>query len=354
MKRALWIAAALLAAYLLFWPVPIRPVPFTATPNPGKTGSYAANSRLQGLTQIAVGIGPAPEDIAQGPDGFLYAGLDDGRVVRFQPDGGTVQTVAHTGGRPLGMKFDATGNLVVADAFRGLLQIVPGGAVKLLTDSVDDERLRFVNDLDIAADGVIWFSDSSRRFNQHAWMNDFLEGRHTGRLLTFDPRTGRTVVRLDNLAFANGVALGPDEQYVLVAETMAARITRLWLKGPHAGRSEVFIEGLPAYPDNLSYNGRGVFWIALPNPRVALLDALGPWPSLRKVLARIPQAWRDRLMRVSYGWLIGVDAEGRVVRNLQDPSGASGSITSVHEFDGTLYLGSIAMSSVGKFPIAPQ
>lgn len=354
MKRALWIAAAALAGYFLFWPVPIRPVAYTALPNPGKTGRYAVNDNLRGLTQIATGLGPAPEDIAQGPDGFLYTGLDDGRIVRFHADGGTIQTVAHTRGRPLGLKFDAAGNLIVADAARGLLELLPGGAVRLLTDSVDDERLRFPNDLDIASDGVIWFSDTSRRFDQHEWMNDFLEGRPSGRLLTFDPRTGRTVVRLDNLAFANGVALGPGEQYVLVAETTAARITRLWLKGPNSGRRDIFLDALPAYPDNLSYNGRGVFWIALPNPRVPLLDALAPWPWLRKVLARIPQSWRDRFTRVSYGWVIGVDTEGRVVRNLQDPSGAYGFVTSAHEFGGVLYLGSLAMNSVGKFPIAPR
>lgn len=354
MRRVLAIAAALLSAYLLLWPVPIRPVAFVAPPNRGKAGPFAVNHDLEGVQHIAEGIGLGPEDVAKGPDGFFYTGLQDGRIVRFHRDGSTVQTVAHTRGRPLGMKFDAKGNLIVADAFRGLLEVGPGGAIKVLTDSVDDERLRFVNDLDIASDGVIWFSDSSRRFDQHQWMNDFLEGRATGRLLTYDPRTGRTVTRLDGLAFANGVALGPDEQFVLVNETMAARITRLWLKGPKAGQRDVFLDGLPAYPDNLSYNGHGLFWVALPNPRVAILDALAARPFARTVLARVPGGWRDRFTHVSYGWVIGVDAEGRVVRNLQDPSGGYGTVTSVNEFDGALYLGSLAMTSVGRISIAPQ
>ena len=59
--------------------------------------------------------------MTHGPDGFLYTGLQDGRIMRFRPDGqGGAELVAQTGGRPLGLRFDAHGHLVVADAFRGL------------------------------------------------------------------------------------------------------------------------------------------------------------------------------------------------------------------------------------------
>ena len=43
---------------------------------------------------------------------------------------------------------------------------------------------------------------------------------------------------LDRLMFANGVALGPGDEYVLVNETLAARITRYWVRGPKAGQSD--------------------------------------------------------------------------------------------------------------------
>jgi sugar lactone lactonase YvrE len=194
--------------------------------------------------------GPGPESVAIDPDGRLYTGLQDGRVVRMRADGTGVETFAHTGGRPLGMKFDAGGNLIVADAFRGLLSVSPEGRVTVLADGVNGERMLFPNDIAIAADGVVWFSDASRRFDQHHWMLDFLEGRATGRLLRHDPRTDRVDVVLDRLMFANGVALGPGDEYVLVNETLAARIARYWLKGPRAGQSDIFASALPGYPDN--------------------------------------------------------------------------------------------------------
>lgn len=332
-------------AYLCLWPVPVEPVAWVPDVNRGLTGGFADERGLAGLGPDRVELGPGPEDIARGPDGWFYAGLQDGRIVRFRPGDGAAETVVNTGGRPLGMQFDRTGRLIVADAFKGLLSVDPaGGAVSVLVDRVDGQRLVFTDDLDIAADGTIWFSNASQRFDQHHWILDFWEGRGTGQLLSHDPASGVTRVRLAGLRFANGVALGPEETYVLVNETMAARITRLWLKGAKAGQHDLFIDGLPGHPDNLSFNGRDLFWVALPSERAASFDRLAPHPWLRKLLLRLPESWVN-LVPEPLGWVAGVDTTGRVRHSLRDRSGLYSVVTSANEYDGKLYLGSIAMNS---------
>jgi hypothetical protein len=60
------------------------------------------------------------------------------------------------------------------------------------------------------------------------------------------------------------VALGPEEAFVLVYETVAACITRLWLTGPRAGSRDTFLDGLPGYSDHFPYSGRGLFGLGLP------------------------------------------------------------------------------------------
>jgi sugar lactone lactonase YvrE len=346
-----WIIASFLVlatAYLLTWPVPFDPVEWTPAPNPGMEGPFSPNETLAPVEHLIPGVGEGPEDVTRDNDGFFYTGLEDGRIVRFRADGDAgAQTFASTGGRPVGMQFDTRGNLIVADAFKGLLSVSPSGRVSVLTDSVDGERMLFVDDLDIAADGTIWFSDASQRFDLHDYILDSFEGRATGRLLSFDPEDGETQVHLDGLRFANGVALGPDEAYVLVNETFGTRIVRLWLKGPEAGTHEVFLE-LPALADNISFNGQGTFWVALPAPRIPQFDGLARRPFLRKVLFRVLNVAPSLLAPQPYGWIIGLDTDGRVLHNLQDPSGSYGSITSVNEFDGKLYLGSVTMNSVGR------
>jgi sugar lactone lactonase YvrE len=335
---------SLALAYLLFRPVPIDPVVWQPATNP----RTVPNDRLSAVRSLS-DVGPGPESVAIGPDGRLYTGLQDGRVVRMFAEGSDVETFAQTGGRPLGMKFDAGGSLIVADAFRGLLSVSPVRKITLLADTVNGERMIFPNDLAIAADGVVWFSDASRRFDQHHWMLDFLEGRPTGRLLRYNPRTSRVEVVLDRLMFANGVALGPGDEYVLVNETLAARITRYWLRGSKAGQSDTFASALPGYPDNLTYNGRGVFWVALPSPRNSALEGVAEWPWLRKVVQRLPAQLREQKLGRT-AWVLGFNIEGQIVHTLQDPAGHFGPVTSVTEANGRLYFGSIGTTAIGWAP----
>jgi sugar lactone lactonase YvrE len=345
---ALAVLGAALLGYLAAWPVPIEPVAWDPPADPGLTGPFAANETLASAERLLEGVGIGPEDVALGPDGHVYTGFDDGRIVHFDPDDpSTVVELANTGGRPLGLEFDAAGKLIVADALRGLLSIDASGVVEVLADRFEGRRMLFVDDLDIADDGTIWFSDASTRFDIHHVQELFLEHSSTGRLLSYDPSSGQLRVRLTGLAFANGVALGPNQQFVLVNESMAYRVTRLWLVGPHAGRSETFIGGLPGLPDNVSFNGRDRFWLACFLPRTAALDAFARRPFLRKVLRRLqPLLAEPELPR--HGLVFGLDLDGNVVANLQDASGSFAMTTSANEIEGSLYVGSIAMPALAR------
>lgn len=250
--------------------------------------------------------------------GRVYAGLADGRVVRLDASG-KVETFVDTGGRPLGMDFDAAGNLILADAWKGLLRIDPQGKVETLATEADGVPFAFTDDLDIASDGRIYFSDASSKFHQPDYILDLLEARPHGRLLRYDPSTGKTEVLLKDLYFANGVALSANEDFVLVNETYRYRITRYWLKGEKAGQHEVFIDNLPGLPDNLQGDRKGTFWVALPTPRKADADFLHRHPWLKAQLAKLPRMFLPK--PTAYGLVIAIDEQGRIVRSLHDTSG---------------------------------
>jgi sugar lactone lactonase YvrE len=346
--RAAGLLLALLLAYLLAKPVPFDPAPWRPTPNTGFTGPYSANDLLTRADSIPV-PGEGPEDLALGPDGKIYTGLLDGRIVRIDPAAGAVEVAANTEGRPLGLRFDAAGTLVVADGARGLVAVAPTGNVRLLTQAVGGEGFGFTDALDIAPDGTVWFSDASRRWGPGSrGMMDFWEARPTGRLLRYDPATGRTTVAIDSLDFGNGVAVGPGGAYVLVNETLTGRIHRLWLAGPRTGVREIFLEGLPGAPDNISYDGQGIFWVALFAPRTAAAERVRALPPfLRKVLYRIPERIRGNPV-VRYGMVIGVDTTGRVRYNLQDPTGRFFNTTGALRVGDTLYVGSLTRHAIAR------
>ena len=334
---------------------PIQAVVFKTPASSALSGVFAANERLAAVTRYLENVGIGPEDIVKGPDGHLYTGYQDGRIVRFAvQDGnlvmGSLQEIVNTGGRPLGMQFDGAGNLIVADAFKGLLSVSSAGVITTLVDYADQPSLRFIDDVDVAEDGTIWFSDASARFGLHDYIYDLLEASATGSLLSYTPSTGQTKVHLRGLYFANGVALGPDDHSILVNETGASRVTRLWLKGPKAGTSDVFIDGLPGMPDNISFNGVDTFWLAMPALRSNEIDALAQYPIVRKLLGGLPAAL---LVPAShYGFVVGLNLDGSVKFNLQSGSGVYHTVTSVNEYDGHIWLGSLAMNSVAVLPLS--
>lgn len=141
----------------------------------------------------------------------------------------------------------------------------------------------------MAKNGDIFFSHSSSEFGINDGAFTFF-ANPSGRLIHFERKTGKLTVILDNLWFANGVALSPDEDFVLVAETHGSRIQRYYLKGEKKGQTDVFLDGLPGIPDNMTPDEDGL-WIALvvsADPQNPMLPhSLTPLPLFRKFLVRL-------------------------------------------------------------------
>jgi sugar lactone lactonase YvrE len=340
----------LAAAYLLLWPVPIDPIAWQPPPAPELIGPYAPNDLLANARRLLEGLGEGPEDIAFDTQDRLYTGFLDGRIVRVPVSGGKAEIFADTGGRPLGMVFDSSANLIVADAIKGLLSISPEGEMTTLATEAGGVPFRFLDDLDIAADGTIYVSDASSRFGIGEDTLDLLEHRGNGRLIAYEPATGTTRVLLAGLEFANGVTMAADGASVLVAETGAYRITRYWLSGDRSGTAEPFISNLPGFPDNINLADNGTVWVALPSPRLPVVDRLGPKPFWRKLILRLPDALQPEPIR--YGLVLAVDENGQATRSLHDPSGGVALVTSVMEHQGRLYLGSYREPSLAVVPLS--
>jgi hypothetical protein len=152
------------------------------------------------------------------------------------------------------------------------------------------------------------------------------------------------------LYFANGVAVNFDQSFVLVAETGKYRIQRVWLKEPKEGTIDTFIDNLPGFPDGISSNGHGNFWLALVTPRQVAFDKLLPHPFLRKMIFRLPKFLQPAPER--YSFVVGLDPQGRVVENLQNGSSdCYGQIANVVERDGKLYFGSIGEDTIGVYSL---
>lgn len=363
MRKALFATLLVIGvAFASLWLVSeVRPVAWQPDADPGLNGLYEQNNKLvendnkQRQRLILNGFGKGPEDIVIGDDGYLYTGYEDGRIVRVllkdvmagEHDEANAslspELFFNTQGRPLGLKFDAAGNLIVADAIKGLISIDKQGKMQVLVTEFDGEKLLLIDHLAIAKDGTIWFSDASARFDLHDFVYDFLEASATGRLFSYEPSTKKTALKMDGLFFANGVALGPDDAFVLVNETGTAKIHRLWLKGDKAGTRDIFLANLPAMPDNISYQD-GIFWVSLVALRDPLVEGFAQNTIMRRLIGGVPKTFLKASSH--YGFVIGVSPFGEIIYNLQSSTGYQ-SITTAIEHEGLLFLGSLDNDSIG-------
>ena len=338
-------------AMTLVWALPqwapAQAVAWVAPHNPGLTGVFTPNQSLAALSLIPVGA--APEHVACDSNETLFTSLDSGQVVSRRAADGDWTLLGNTGGRPLGLRSDGNGGLFIADAIKGLLHMGASGQVTTIVDTVDGQALKFVDDLDIDDRGRIYFSDASQRFDYSNVALDFFEGSQTGRLLRFDPATQGIEILIDDLFFANGVTLGPNDDFVLVNETGLGRVHRLWLKGARAGQRDLFIDELPGTPDNIRFDGVETFWIAMPSLRGSL-DSIAPWPRLRGLLSFLPIHLLEAAAEPA-SFIIGVNLQGEVTHNLQDQGNTFHYITGVTPCGDQLYLGSLRTDAIGVLPI---
>ena len=334
---------ALTGLYLVTWPVPVDPVAWEAPDDQGLTGAFAANDALAGAKAIDLGAHEGPEDVTIGRDGALYASVASGAIVRIDQDTGQVSEFARTGGRPLGIESSPDGSLLVANGYLGIQRVSPSGEVTNLLDAIDGVPLAYPDDLAVAGDGVIYFSDASTKFGALAWKGsyeasllDILEHGGHGRVIAFDPGSGAARVIIEGLNFANGVAISADGRFLLIAETGSYRILRHWLQKPDAGTTEVIVDNLPGFPDNINNGEDGRYWVGLVAPRDGKLDALSDKPFLRKVVQRLPAFLRPAAVPSSH--VIAIDGVGNVLSSLQDPAATYPAMTGVCETEQRLYL----------------
>ncbi|KAJ8625690.1 hypothetical protein MRB53_034220 [Persea americana] len=344
-----------LVAVLLFRTDGFDPAPlpdyhswFSSLPVPARNDHV-----LRGMERLADGHVAGPEDLAYSANGHhLYTGCADGWIKRLKlsetVESVSVENWTYIGGRPIGLSIGADNQLIVADAFKGLLRVAKEGGVETLTDGAEGVKFGLTNCVNIAGDGMIYFTDTSYKYKLGEHKMEFLEGKPHGRLMSFDPSTKQTQVLVRDLYFANGVALSPANDFLVFCETILRRCRKYHIQGDKKGTVDNFIDNLPGFPDNIHFDGEDLFWIAFPSSRTFPLYLMVRYPFLRKVAAILERFVKVPEMSWKSG-VLGVSLEGKPVALYTDP--ALFGITSGVKIGRYLYFGSLVKDYISRLDL---
>ncbi|KAI5063340.1 hypothetical protein GOP47_0021887 [Adiantum capillus-veneris] len=348
---------------------------------------HDTQSRLSSAQKWSVNGLMGPESLALDPQGAgPYTGIADGRIMKWHGPEIGWQEFAHTTpnrskdfcdqpigrplpelikretvcGRPLGLRFHKeTGDLYIADAYFGLLRVgQEGGEAQRLVSHVGGQPLTFTNDLDVASDGSVYFTDSSTKYQRRNFFLLVLSGDDSGRVLRYDLKSGETsVVVKGGLQFPNGVTLSKDETFLVIAESVTGRLLRHWLKGPRSGETEVLVV-LPGYPDNVRLSKEGDhLWVAMHCRRNLFSQLLGSLPRLRRIFLQLPLPFKHVYRLHNGGTPHGIIAKystsnGTLLDVFEDVSGnVVKSASEVDEQNGRLWVGSVLLPYISVFDL---
>lgn len=345
------------AASLLLQSCALQPLAWTPPEKPELKGNIAENELLSTTEWIDLDGWYGPEDIAVDEHGNLYCGahisktdFSDGRVLKIDT-AGNVSVFCNTGDWVTGLHFDADKNLIACVPNKGLVSINKKGEMAILADK-DENGNKFLipNDVDIASDGMIYFSNTSSKvpFSRKNARKIIFEVRPDGGLYRYNPNTKEVETLIDSSFFGNGVAVSKDDEFVLMVDLTKYRIVRYWLKGDKKGQTDIFMDNLPGLPNGIARRKDGSFWLGFTTRRDDLLDKFQPNTGMKKLIFAIPLWLQPK--QEPFGMIMHISENGKILKTYYDTTGKIVSeASSVEEHSGYLYLGGDLTDHIGKY-----
>ncbi|XP_058736557.1 protein STRICTOSIDINE SYNTHASE-LIKE 6-like [Vicia villosa] len=346
-KTLLVIAFSVTLAAILYQLEPFKPVHFPSRELPRRTiTAPAVNPHMRVGSEVVVeGKVDGPEDLAYDKrNRLIYTGCEDGWIKRItvnkSVDDSVVKNWVNTGGRPLGLALEKTGELIVADADLGLLRVTvkeKKSKVEVLANEYDGLKFNLTDGVDVGEDGTIYFTDATYKYNLKDFYFDIAERKPHGRFMSYNPATKKVTLLARNLYFANGVAVAPDQKFVVYCETTLKRCRKFYLQGPKKGRIGEFCSDLPGLPDNIHYVGQGQYLIGMATSITPQWNLLLRYPFLRKTAAMVTKYFTRQKLEMNGGVMV-VDLAGKLTGHYYDPRLSL--ISSGIKVDNYIYCGS--------------
>ena len=198
---------------------------------------------------------------------LLWSDIPRNRILRWDEETGAVSTFRNPSNNANGNTRDRQGRLVTCEHLaRRITRTEYDGAVTVLADRFEGKRLNSPNDIVVAADGGVWFTDPT------FGINGYLEGEKAESELTpavyrLDPASGALAKMVDDIPGPNGLAFSPDGRtlYIVASRAEPRQILAYDVTGEGDGtrlaNRRVLIQCEPGHsPDGFRVDTEGNLW----------------------------------------------------------------------------------------------
>ena len=197
-----------------------------------------------------------PEGLCFAVDGSLICGSEAGAICRIDPEAGSFEVTAQTGGFVLGLSADRAGAVYACDAGRNeVLRAEPDGSL----EAVSTGRLDNPNDCAFDAAGNLFFTESGT----------YHPTRHSGRLFVITPEGETRCIHPGPFRFANGIFIDHEDALLYMVESTAPNILVFRLDGPQLASMQP-VRQVPlesgTVPDGVALDREGNVYVAFYSP----------------------------------------------------------------------------------------
>ena len=151
---------------------------------------------------------------------LVWSDVSGDRLLRWDETAGAVGVFRSPSGFSNGNTLDWSGRLVTCEQQqRRVTRTEHDGSVTVLADSFEGKRLNSPNDVVVASDGSVWFTDPTYGIRSHYEGDQSSSETGTNNVYRLDATTGALAVVSDDFDQPNGLCFSPDEKTLYISDT---------------------------------------------------------------------------------------------------------------------------------------
>ncbi|TXN43860.1 SMP-30/gluconolactonase/LRE family protein [Methylobacterium sp. WL7] len=195
---------------------------------------------------------------------LLWSDIPNNRILRWDEETGAVGTFRRPSGFANGNTRDRQGRLVTCEhGGRRVVRTEYDGSLTVLADAFEGRRLNSPNDLVVARDGAVWFTDPTFGIAGY-YEGERAESELPQNVYRLDAETGALEVVAHAIAGPNGLCFAPDESRLYLVESRGEPTRRIVAFDVVGGRTlrdrRVLIDAGPGTPDGIRCDQDGNLW----------------------------------------------------------------------------------------------